>query len=115
MKKRYTKFQIDEIVLVLIVAVIAMVISIFDNANSPRMDAEKITAMVLDGHELSFVSNGVIDESKLAEVQNINYEELKDLLNVRNDFCLYIEDGDGKIILSKGASMFNGDGIYCRE
>ena len=110
------KFKIDEIMLVFIVAVLAMVVGIYHKANEPAgMDAEKITGLILDSHDISFATNGVIDENKLRKIQLMDYKDFKNSLNAKNDFCIYIEDGDGNIILSKGFSELSKDGIYCRE
>ena len=111
-----SNFKIDEVVLVLIVAFLAIIISIYNKANEPKgMEAEKITAMVLDDHEISFASNGIVDGTKLKEIQSINYKDFKKSLKVKNDFCLYLEDENGNIILTKGASQLNKDGLVCRE
>ena len=71
--------------------------------------------MILDDHSMSFASNGVIDETQMKKIENMNYADFKDSLKVKNDFCIYIEDGNGAVILSKGSSRFNGDGLNCRE
>ena len=111
-----SNFKIDEITLVLIVAVIAIFASIYGKLNKPPgMEAEKITEMILDNHHVSFATNGVIDENKLKEIKNMNYNDFKKSLNAQNDFCIYIEDENGNILLAKGSSKLNGDGLYCRE
>ena len=109
-------FEIDEIVLVLIVALLAIVFSVYYKANEPKgMEAEKITALILDNHDVSFAHNGVVDEYKLQEIQSMNYKDFKNSLKVKNDFCIYLEDENGNIILAKGSSKLNNDGIICRE
>lgn len=109
------KFKIDEIMLVLIVALIAMVVSIYNKTSKPEMDAGKIAEIILDEHAISFVDNGVIDENKLKQIENIEYNQFKKYLNAKNDFCIYIEDGNGNILLAKGSSKLSRDGLYCRE
>ena len=108
-------YRIDEIVLVLIVVVIIMIVSVYEQNKSQTIEAEKITGLLLDDHALSIANNGVVDKNKLQEVQNMNYEEFKDNLNVKKDFCIYIEDEKGNIILAKGSPKFTGDGVPCRE
>lgn len=109
-------FKIDEIMLVMIVAVIAMLVSISNKVNEPaRVEAEKIAEMILDDHSISFASNGVIDENKLKEIQNMDYNDFKKALKAKNDFCIYIEDENGNIILAKGPSKLNGKSISCGE
>ena len=110
-----TKFKIDEIMLVLIVVFIATFVNIYAKVKEPDMEAEKITAMILDDHKVSFANGNVIDESKLNEIKDMDYGDFKNSLKAKSDFCVYIEDGDGNVILSKGSSRFNGDGLSCRE
>ena len=111
-----TNSKINELTLVLIVAVIVMIAFSYNkNNNSKENEAEKITEIILDNHGLSFANNGVIDENKLKEIQNMGYNDFKKSLNVKNDFCIYIEDENGNIILAKGSSKLNKDGMYCRE
>ncbi|MBI2652313.1 hypothetical protein HYX00_02500 [Candidatus Woesearchaeota archaeon] len=110
MKK--SKWKIDEITLVLIVAVIAMVVSVYDKANEPKItEAEKIIGLVTDEHSISFANNGIIDENKLREIKDMSYNDFKKSLNVKNDFCIYIEDGDGNVIFAKGSLRLDRGGV----
>ena len=114
-QKSKPNFKIDEIVLVLIIAIMAMVVSTYNKSNEPNvMEAEKITAMVLDEHDVSFANNGIVDNNKLKEIQNMRYTDFKNSLKVKNDFCIYIEGQNGNIILAKGSSKLNKDGLVCR-
>ncbi|MBI4452056.1 hypothetical protein HY637_01385 [Candidatus Woesearchaeota archaeon] len=114
--KTKNKFKVDEITLVLIVAVIALIVSFYDNsANADTIDAQKITALILDDHEISFANNGIIDENKLKEIKNMDYIKLKSSIGAKKDFCVFIEDDKGNIILAKGSSKLSKDGLYCTE
>ena len=106
-------YKIDEIVLVLIVVVFIMIVSVYEHNKSPTVEAEKITGLLLDDHALSIANNGIVDKSKLQEIQNMGYEQLKSNLNAKKDFCVYIEDGEGNIILAKGSQKLTQDGIHC--
>ena len=107
-------FKIDEVTLVLVVAIIAIIVSINSKIDS-RNEAEKITDMLFDDHAISFANGGVIDENKLKEIETINYSDFKNVLKAKDDFCIYIEDENGKIILAKGSTKLSGDGLHCRE
>ena len=108
-------FKIDEIMLVLIVAIIAVIVSIYEqNKDVNVIEAEKITAMILDDHEISFVNGGVVDEGKLKEVQSLDYKELKEELNAKKDFCIYMEDEIGNIILAKSSEKLSKDSSVCK-
>ena len=109
-------FKIDEIALVLIVAVIAIIVSFYDkNAHPDRIEAEKITEIILDNHDISFATGGVVDQNKINEVQGMPYSKLKNFFNAKNDFCIYLEDGDGNVLLAKGSSKLSQDGMACKE
>ena len=119
MEKRNKKpnFKIDEIMLVLIVVVITVVVSIYDKKNHPNsIEAEKITELILDHNDISIVSQGSsIDQQKIKDIQEMSYSQLKGYFNVKNDFCIYIQDGNGDIILAKGSSKLSANGIDCKE
>ena len=119
MKKKQNKkpnFKIDEIMLVIIVVVIAVIVSIYDkNTNPNKIDAEKITELILDHQDIGIVSGGVIDQQKIKEIQAMPYSKLKSYFNVKDDFCIYIEDANGNVILAKGSSKLSTNGITCIE
>ena len=73
------------------------------------MEAEKITDIILDDHDISFAGKGIIDNDKLREVQNMDYAYFKTLLNAKKDFCLYLQDETGKIIFAKGATKLSDE------
>ena len=108
-------YKIDEIVLVFIVALFIIIVSVYEHNKSPTVEAEKITGLLLDDHALSIANNGIVDKNKLQEIQNMDYEQLKSNLNAKKDFCVYIEDGEGNIILAKGSQKLTGDGVPCQE
>ena len=111
-----TNFRIDEIAIVLIVAVLAIFVSVYERSNDvKKIDASEITEIIMDDHRLSFANNGVIDNGKLKEIQKMDYLALKNELDVKNEFCMYIEDENGNIILAKGSEKLNKDGMVCRE
>lgn len=109
-------FRIDEITLVLAVAVVAIAVSVYSKLSEPDgTEAEKLTAVIL-GHSLTVSANGgIVDENKLREIKKMNYNEFKKSLNIEKDFCIYIEDEKGGILLAKGSSKLKEDGINCSE
>ena len=113
-KAEKPRFRIDEIGLVFIVAIIIIAITISQKAN-PGNDAGNTMKIILDGDLAVLGRNGVINQAELEKIQGMNYEQLKKYLNMKNDFCLYIEDENGNIILAKGSAKLSRDGIYCKE
>ena len=115
-KQLKSNFRIDEIALVLVVAVLAIFVSVYEKSNDiKKIDAGQITEIIMDDHYLSFASNGVIDDSKLKEIQKMDYTTLKSQLNAKNDFCMYIEDENGNVIVAKGSSKLSREISHCRE
>ena len=108
------KFKIDEINLVLIVALIVFILSIYSKANEPKaLDSDKIIQMI--NAKFNLEEHGVIDKNRLQEFKKIEYTTLKNSLNIKNDFCIYIEDENGHVLFSKGSSKLTRDGIPCNE
>ena len=102
--------------IVFVVILLASAVSIHNKISKPKStEAEKLTDLILDRHGASFASGGVIDENKLKEVRSMDYSALKKSLNAKNDFCMYIEDGNGSIILAKGLSSMDKDSMACRQ
>lgn len=110
-----SKSKIDEITLVLIVAIIIMVATISQKNNQPTDEAGNIMKIILDDNPAALSTNGVINQIELERIQRMNYEQLKKYLNMKNDFCLYVEDENGNIIFAKGSAKLSRDGIYCKE
>ena len=111
--KKNNNGKFDELYLVLFIVIVAIVISVYDYRRSPSsIEAEKITQKIMDHHDISFASNGIIDEAKLKQIREMNYEELKSILDTKSDFCIYIEDEYGNLILEKGPENLDSD--YCK-
>ena len=95
---------------------VILVLLFYQKKSSSNIEeAKKIAEMVTDNHPVSITSNGVIDYGKLQELENTGYEDLKQYLGTKKDFCIYIEDGNGDVILSKGSSKLNDDEVGCVE
>ena len=107
--------RIDEISLVLIVAIVIIVVAISQKYNQPLSDSGKLIKLVLDGNSAELSDNAVIGQKELEKIQGMDYEQLKKYLNMKNDFCLYVEDENGKILIAKGSAKLSRDGIYCKE
>lgn len=107
-------FRIDEIILIAVVIVVAVAVGFYDKSQKAEyVEAEKIISIVLDGGDLGFANNGTIDEAKIREIEGMDYRELKQKLNAKRDFCVYIEDEKGNVVLAIGSPKLNSDGLSC--
>ena len=57
-----------------------------------------IKKMTSEGY-LKIVDGNEINESKLNELKNLPYDELKRILAIEGDFCIYFEDDKGNLVL----------------
>ncbi len=48
---------------------------------------------------LRVVDNNMINESRVGMLKNISYDDLKRRLRVEGDFCIYVEDEKGSVVL----------------
>jgi len=115
-KTKKPSFKIDEIALVLIVVALAFIVGIYEKSSeTKKIDAREITEIILDDHYMSFVSNGIVDETKLEEIRKMDYTSLKNSLNAKNDFCIYMEDSNGNVIVAKSSSKLKNEVANCAE
>lgn len=69
--------------------------------------------------QIKIISNNEVNISKLLELKNISYDELKRMLRIEGDFCIYFEDEKGNLVLINnsyrgvGASSINLSGVPC--
>ena|SRR3989344_2330837 len=111
-----TSFRIDEIALVLVVVALAFAVGIYEKSSeTKKIDAREITDIIFDDHSMSFVNNGIVDETKLEEIKQMDYTSLKSSLNAKNDFCIYMEDSKGNVIVAKSSSALGREISHCAE
>jgi len=90
-----------------------------DSSGNSQKDLEKSAEEIIisldanSGKQKSaVVVDGKIDENKLTELSQEDYQELKRILGVSDDFCIYIEDENGRIIPINGTFVgVGGDSI----
>ena len=111
MSKKKELFNFNKVmVLLLIIAVFAIIKSaIAPQASSLEQDADIAIAKLTGGHEeIGLLSSNEIDTEKLVMLEKMDYNEVKGMLGVKNDFCIYFEDEDGN--LAKIANINPGIG-----
>jgi len=108
------KRKIGELWLVLVVAIVAAAFSMFTPQSDEGLqgEAETILDVLTNGDEHTFAVNDVFQEEILAKISGMSYKELKDSLNVENDFCIYFEDESGNLVEVKdGLRSVGSDAI----
>ena len=74
-----------------------------------------------EGSAVAIVNNNEINISKFNELKNLSYEELKRMLRIEGDFCIYLEDENGNVVLINnsfrgiGSPKINLSGVPCSQ
>ena len=69
-------------------------------AKSLRNDASIVIKQVSsEGVPINFVYKQQVNASRMNELKNLSYDELKGMLRIEGDFCIYLEDEKGHIII----------------
>jgi hypothetical protein len=67
------------------------------------------------------VDNNQVNISKFNELKNLSYDDLKSALRISGDFCIYLEDEKGNIVLINnsykgiGSPNINLSGTPCSQ
>ncbi len=117
------KRKIGELWLVLAVAIVVVAFSMLTPQSDEGLqeEAETILDELTNGDEHTFAVNDAFQEEILAKISGMSYKELKDSLNVENDFCIYFEDEVGNLVEVKdglrsiGSDTIVIDGRPCGE
>jgi len=70
---------------------------------------------------IRFIDNNEVNITKVNELKNLSYDELKRRLRIESDFCIYFEDDKGYIVLINnsykgiGAPNINLSGTPCSQ
>ena len=104
------KGQVWSVDVLLAVVIFVAVILVFYTTMSARQgtelkdleaEAENMKIALEKNHEFGFVDNNQVNISKLDKFINMtlyNYTELKQILGIKGDFCIFFEDVDGTVI-----------------
>lgn len=90
--------------------------------NDLKQDASVVVKQILaDETSYRIVDKNEINVSRLNQLKNITYDELKKMLRIEGDFCIYIEDEQGQIVLINnsyrgiGSPNISLSGVPCSQ
>lgn len=63
-----------------------------------KQGEEILEKLLSEDSDLSVVSNGEINETKMENLLSQDYSDLKKEAGISDEFCVYLEDEDGNII-----------------
>ena len=80
-------------------------------AKNLKNDASVIIKQVSsEGAPVNFLYKQQVNASRMNELKNLSYDELKRILNIEGDFCIYLEDENGDIIILNNSYKGIGSG-----
>ena len=106
MKKGQT-WSTDAVVAVVIFILAAMVMFYLigpaaKNRATDKLQAEaKLLPGALSANQnltIIFIQGTQVDELKLSQILRLSYENVKSLLGIQSDFCIYFEDDKGNLV-----------------
>ncbi|MDP6599999.1 MAG: hypothetical protein QF798_01020 [Candidatus Woesearchaeota archaeon] len=112
-KKRTEKQQWFDfnkaVILLILLAVIVIFRTTLAPTQTPELSKEKKNDLAGEANiilgeltganaEVSLLDSNELMEEKVIGLEQMNYDELKDLLGVENDFCVFFEDATGDIM-----------------
>ena len=88
-----------------------------------QSESEKLPSVLSARQNLTsaFIEGSKVDVGKLASASNVSYENLKSLLGIESEFCIYFEDEKGNIVpvqgnmVGIGSPLVNLSGRGCNE
>jgi len=92
-----------------------------DVTKALQKNADTVLTKFTQDPDLKVITPGnVLNNSKLVELSNLPYQELKAQLGIAGDFCIYLEDENGRIIPiggknGLGSSDINISGTPCGD
>ena len=91
-------------------------------ASALKEEASIVIRQVASGDtSIRIVDNNELNITKLNELKNLSYDELKRRLRIEGDFCIYIEDEKGNLMLINnsykgiGSPIINLSGTPCSQ
>ena len=82
-----------------------------ENAIRLKREASEVIKQISSDNQLSIINESEIDPSKISELRNLSYDVLKARLRVEGDFCIFLEDEKGNIIVLNDTYVGIGSGI----
>ena len=99
-EKRLLDFD-NAVILLLIISIFIIMKAALNPApslESLEQEAGIILNKLTGGNELNLLNSNEIVEEKVRLLDKMDYNEVKTMLGVKNDFCIYFEDATGSIV-----------------
>ncbi len=97
--------------LIVIVFAIVLLTDLFEAGTTKELNEEsqRILQKLSSGIGPQLIRGSEVNMENVEQLLNMTYDELKELLGVKYDFCIFFEDQDGNIILINESFVGFGD------
>ena len=116
MRKEKRLLDFNKAMLLLLMIELFIIIKAAFPAKSPGLEEEAniVLAELTEGNQrISLLGSEEISIEKLRLLDKMEYNEIKDMMGVKSDFCIYFEDEDGNIVETDDINPGIGSGrIY---
>ena len=98
------------VVLLLILSLIVISITVFTSQkNELSGEAEIVLSTLTDGNtKVSLTESDELIEEKIKNLDQMGYGEIKNIIGVKNDFCIFFEDSSGNLVKIDGINPYIG-------
>jgi len=64
-----------------------------------KIESQLIATKLVGEEQGSIINGTTLDDQKLESVLNMEYDQLKQELNIKDDFCVVFKDQEGRVLL----------------
>ncbi len=121
--KRREWFNFNKAIALLLILALFIILKTAFTSQKTQLteEAEIVLNTLTDGNaEISLVDSNGLVENKVRDLDNMDYDEIKNIIGIKNDFCIFFEDTTGNIIkiddinLGIGSNKIRINGDPCK-
>jgi len=114
MKRQFFSFNSSILLLFILAAFIIIKTVLVPHTPNVEKEANMVLAKITgENGEISLLSSNELDIQRLKMLDKMDYDEVKGILGINSDFCIYFEDSAGSIVKIDGINPSIGsDSIY---
>ena len=105
-KREWLNFN-RAIVLLLMLALFVILKTAFTPQKTDLVQEAEIVLYTLTGGyaKISLIDSNELIEEKVENLDQMGYDEIKNILGIKNDFCIFFEDASGNLVKIDGINL----------
>jgi hypothetical protein len=119
-KREWFNFNTAITLLVILALFVILKQSLTSEVISLEEEGKIILDKLTNGKEIRLLNSNVLVEKEVNKLDQMDYEEVKSMLGIKNDFCIYFEDANENVMkiddinLGIGSSKIYINGEPCK-